>query len=82
VGGEKMNKKIDNLSLNSRTIKQKMIIAFQLMSILPFLVSAYLVSNYILPKFGFKIDIIASLIVSIIVALIGLLVIKEVFDHD
>ncbi|MFA5093416.1 MAG: diguanylate cyclase [Candidatus Omnitrophota bacterium] len=76
-----MNKKIDNLSLNSRTIKQKMIIAFQLMSILPFLVSAYLVSNYILPKFGFKIDIIASLIVSIIVALIGLLVIKEVFDR-
>jgi len=76
-----MNKKIDRLSLNSRTIKQKLMVAFQLMSILPFLVSAYLVSNYILPKFGFKIDIIASLVVSMFVAVVGLLVIKEVFDR-
>lgn len=58
-----------------------MIIAFQLMSILPFLVCAYLVSNYILPKFGFKIDILASLSISIFVAVVGLLVIKEVFDR-
>jgi len=79
--GEKMNKKIDQFSLSSRTIKQKLIIAFQLMSILPFLVCAYLVSNYILPKFGFKIDIVASLVISLFVAVIGLLVIKEVFDR-
>lgn len=76
-----MDKKIDRLSLSSRTIKQKLMIAFQLMSILPLLVSAYLVSNYILPKFGFKIDIIASLAISVFVAVIGLLVIKEVFDR-
>jgi len=76
-----MNKKIDRFSLNSRTIKQKLIIAFQLMSILPFLVCVYLVSNYILPKFGFKIDIVVSLVVSMFVAVVGLLVIKEVFDR-
>lgn len=76
-----MAKKIDRFSLNSRTIKQKLIIAFQLMSILPFLVCVYLVSNYILPKFGLKIDIVASLAVSIFVAVVGLLVIKEVFDR-
>ncbi len=76
-----MNKKIDRFSLNSRTIKQKLMIAFQLMSILPFLVSAYLVSNYILPKFGLKIDIVASLVVSMFVAVVGFLVIKEVFDR-
>ncbi len=76
-----MHKKIDQFSLNSRTIKQKLMIAFQLMSILPFLVCVYLVSNYILPKFGLKADIVISLIVSIIVALFGLLVIKEVFDR-
>jgi diguanylate cyclase (GGDEF)-like protein len=58
-----------------------MMIAFQLMSILPFLVCAYLVSNYILPKFGFKIDILASLLISIFVAVVGFLVIKEVFDR-
>lgn len=76
-----MNKKIGRFSLSSGTIKQKLIVAFQLMSILPFLVSAYLVSNYILPKFGFKIDIIASLIISVFVAAIGFLVIKEIFDR-
>ncbi|MDD5477110.1 MAG: diguanylate cyclase [Candidatus Omnitrophica bacterium] len=76
-----MPKKIDRFSLNSRTIKQKLIVAFQLMSILPFLVCVYLVSNYILPKFGLKIDIVASLVVSMFVAVVGLLVIKEVFDR-
>ena len=74
-------KKNDRFSLSSRTIKQKLIIAFQLMSILPFLVSVYLVTNYIFPKFGVKIDVIASVIISAFVALIGLLVVKEVFDR-
>ena len=76
-----MDKKIDRFSLNSRTIKQKLMVAFQLMFILPFLVCLYLVSNYILPKFGLKVDIIAFLVVSIFVSLVGLLVIKEVFDR-
>ncbi len=76
-----MNKKIDRFSLSSGTVKQKLMVAFQLMSILPFLVCVYLVSSYILPKFGFKIDVIASLLVSIFVVAIGFLVIKEIFDR-
>ncbi|MCG2713550.1 MAG: diguanylate cyclase [Candidatus Omnitrophica bacterium] len=76
-----MDKKADYFSLNSRTIKQKLVIAFQLMSILPLLVCVYLVSNYIFPKFGIKVDVIAFIIISAFVAIIGLLVIKEVFDR-
>lgn len=76
-----MENKFDRFSLNSRTIRQKLMVAFQLMSILPFLVCVYLVSNYILPKIGLKVDIVVSLVVSIFVALVGLLVIKEVFDR-
>jgi len=76
-----MDKRFERLSLNSRTIKQKLMIAFQLMSILPFLVCIYLVSNYILPKFGFKVDVIVSLSISVFIAIIGLLVIKEIFDR-
>ena len=76
-----MAKKIDRFSLNSRPIKQKLVVAFQLMSILPLLVSIYLVVNYIFPRFGFKIDVIVVVIISIFVALIGLSVIKEVFDR-
>lgn len=76
-----MDEKIDRLSLSSRPLKQKLMVAFQLMFILPFLVCVYLVSNYILPKFGLKLDIIASLVVSIFVSVVGLLVIKEIFDR-
>ncbi len=76
-----MSKKAERFSLNSRTIKQKLMIAFQLMSILPLLVCAYLVSTYILPKSGFKFDVIATVVISMFVALIGLLIVKEVFDR-
>ncbi len=76
-----MSKNLNRFSLSSRNIKQKLLIAFQLMSILPLLVCVYLVSSYILPKFGYKIDVVASVAVSVFVSLVGLLVIKEVFDR-
>lgn len=62
-------------------IGQKLIFAFQLMFIFPFLVCLYLVLNYILPKFGYKINIIALVVISIFVALAGFLVIKKIFDR-
>lgn len=68
-------------SLLSRGLKYKLRIAVSLMSILPLLVCAYLVSNYILPQIGFKPDIIASVLISIFIALIGYLLVKEVFDR-
>jgi diguanylate cyclase (GGDEF)-like protein len=51
------------------------------MSVLPLLVCGYLVSNYILPNVGFKIDITLSLIISIFIAIIGFVLVKEVFDR-
>jgi len=71
----------DRLSLNSRSLNQKLIVAFELMSILPLLVCVYLVSTYILPKFGLRIDIVASILTSILVAVVGFLVIKDIFDR-
>ena len=76
-----MASKKDRLSLNSRSLKQKLVIAFELMSILPLLVCVYLVSTFILPKFGMRLDIVASIFTSILVAVVGFLVIKEVFDR-
>ncbi len=76
-----MDKKVNPLSLNSRSIKQKLMVAFQLMSILPFLVCIYLLSIYIFPKFGFKFDILLYLGISAFLAIVGLMVIKEVFDR-
>lgn len=76
-----MAKKGDYLSLSSRGLKYKLKISFYLMSILPLLVCIYLVSNYILPRVGFKVDVTISIAVSVFIALIGFLVIKEVFDR-
>ncbi len=74
-------RKNKDLSLASRGLNYKLKIAFALMSILPLLVSTYLVSNYILPKTGLKIDIVVSMLVSIFIAVIGFFVIKEIFDR-
>jgi diguanylate cyclase (GGDEF)-like protein len=73
--------KYKNLSLTSRGLKYKLNIAFYLMSVLPLLVCIYLVSHYILPQMGFKLDITVSILISIFIALAGFYVIKEVFDR-
>lgn len=68
-------------SLTSYNLKRKLVISFSLMSILPLLVCIYLVSNYILPKTGLKIDITISVLISVFIAVIGFFVIKEIFDR-
>lgn len=74
------NKKI---FLTPGNLKYKLRISVCLMSVLPLLVSMYLVSNYILPKMGFQIDvtIALSICISIFISVIGFFVIKEVFDR-
>ncbi len=76
-----MRKNKNNLSLASRNLKYKLRIAFSLMSILPLLVCIYLVSTYILPNIGIKLDITVSIIISILIAVFGFFVLKEVFDR-
>lgn len=66
-------------SLASQGLNYKLKIAFYLMSVLPLLVCLYLVSNYILPTIGIKLDIAVSIITSIFIAIIGFFLIKEVF---
>ncbi|MFA5411028.1 MAG: diguanylate cyclase [Candidatus Omnitrophota bacterium] len=74
-------KKNEKLSSGTRGLRYKLRIALYLMSVLPLLVSIYLASNYILPQVGLKIDIVGSLGVSVLIAIIGFFVIKEVFDR-
>ncbi len=68
-------------SVVSRGLRYKLKIAFSLMSILPLLVCIYLVSNYILPSAGLRVDIAAAIAISVFIAVIGFFVIKEVFDR-
>jgi diguanylate cyclase (GGDEF)-like protein len=51
------------------------------MSVLPWLVSVYLVSKYILPRAGLQIDVAVSMLISVFIAAVGFLVIKQVFDR-
>jgi len=69
--------------LSSGNLKYRLRIAFCLMSILPLLVTFYIVSNNVLPLVGFKLDaaLALSLIISIFIAVIGFFLVKEVFDR-
>lgn len=74
-------KKGDKNVISSKGLRYKLRISFALMSILPLLVSLYLLSHYLLPKIGLKIDILTFIIISVIIAVSGFLVVKEVFDR-
>ena len=76
-----MAKNINRFSLSSRGLRYKLTIAACLMAVLPLLVCAYLVSHYILPKVGFKLDIVAAVLISIFIAVSGFYLIKEVFNR-
>lgn len=62
-------------------INYKFKIAVYLMSILPLLVTLYLVSNYILPYAGVKVDVVVSVIMSIFIAILGIFLVREVISH-
>lgn len=74
-------KKGDRNAISPKGLKYKLKISFALMSILPLLVCLYLLSRYTLPQIGLKIDIITFIAISIIIAITGFLVVKEVFDR-
>ncbi|MFH1414267.1 MAG: diguanylate cyclase [Candidatus Omnitrophota bacterium] len=63
------------------SLRRKLNIAFALMSILPLLVTGYLVSNYILPNIGINLNISVTVAVSIFIAVSGFFVVKEIFDR-
>lgn len=74
-------KKGQKSALSSRGIKHKLNISFALMFILPLLVCVYLISHYMLPQVGLKIDIVTFILISIFIAFIGFFIVKEVFDR-
>ncbi|MFH1458614.1 MAG: diguanylate cyclase [Candidatus Omnitrophota bacterium] len=75
------NKKINSFSLTSKSLKDKLRVAFYLMSVVPLLICVYLASNYIFPRMGFHIDVAVVLLISAAMAIIGFFVIKEIFDR-
>ncbi len=74
-----------NSRLSSKGLKYKLRIAVSLMTILPLLVCLYLVSNYVFTQKNIGPDVwtavVLSVAVSILIAVIGFFVIKEIFDR-
>lgn len=73
--------KKNSVALASQGLRYKLRLAVSLMAILPLLVCLYLVSNYILPRVGIKLDIAISILVSVFIALIGYFLVKQIFDR-
>ncbi len=71
----------DKGRIATRSIRHKLKVAFYLMTLIPLLVCVYLVSNYILPSVGLKLDVTASVVLSFVISIGGLFVIKEIFDR-
>jgi len=75
-----------NLSLAGQGLNYKLKISFYLIFVLPLLVCVYLLSNYILPETGFKLDtmvytLITIIPISIVISISGFFLIKGAFDR-
>ena len=70
-----------DLSLESKGLRYRLKIAFYLMSVLPLLVCIYLVSSYIFPYVGFRLDVIAATLISIFIAIVGFYVIRQIVNR-
>ena len=71
-------KKSQDLSIMSKDLRSKIIIAFCLMSVIPILISIYLAFTYI---FGKSIwDVAAIIGIGIILALLGFYIVQEIID--
>jgi len=51
------------------------------MSVIPLLASFYVIANYAIPKTGMRIDILIFLIISVVIAILGFFLIKDIFDR-
>ena len=68
------------MSLAPKGLRYKLVMAFSLMSIIPLLACAYIIFSYSFPSFGELINIIAVVILSVVIAGLGLVVARGLVD--
>ncbi|MDP1853557.1 MAG: HAMP domain-containing protein, partial [Candidatus Omnitrophota bacterium] len=73
-------KAIKKLSLSSYGLRYKIKIGFYLMSVLPMLICFYLISSYLLPTVGIKLNIAILITVSIFIALTGFIIVRQIIS--
>lgn len=75
-----MSRIFRKLSLMPKGLRYKLLIAFSLMSIIPLLVCMYFVSIYIFPQLESLTDVSTVLILSVVIAILGLISAKGFID--
>jgi diguanylate cyclase (GGDEF)-like protein len=73
--------KKEAISLSSRGLKYKLKVAFTLMTILPLLVSLYIIMNYSNVAGPGKLYVFILMLISVTIAVVGFMIIKEVSDR-
>jgi len=73
--------KKEAISLSSRGLKYKLKVAFTLMTILPLLVSLYIIMNYSNVAGPGKLYVLILMLISVTIAVVGFMIIKEVSDR-
>lgn len=71
-------------SVTSLSLKRKLALSFVLMSVFPLLIFLFLISNYALlplPWFSVKVNISLLILISVFIAIMGLWLVKDVFDR-
>lgn len=72
-----MKKFWKGLSMESQERRQRLIAAFALMTIIPLLICGWLVSNYVFPAYETIWDICLVILLTIVVAVLGLWLAKS-----
>lgn len=71
---------LKKLMLSNRGLRYKLLIAFSLMSIIPLLACTYVISNYVFPQVDNLFMVSAIVIVSIVLAVLGLILARGLVD--
>ncbi|MDD5495473.1 MAG: diguanylate cyclase [Candidatus Omnitrophica bacterium] len=69
-----------SLALIPKGLRYKLMLAFSLMSIIPLLVSVYLINLYIFPRLDNFADVSLAVLFSVLIALLGLILAKKLID--
>lgn len=68
------------MAMANKGLRYKLMLAFSLMTIIPLLACVYIISTYLFPKLDNVTDISMVILVSVIVALLGLLLARKIVD--
>ncbi|MFH1878819.1 MAG: HAMP domain-containing protein, partial [Candidatus Omnitrophota bacterium] len=68
------------LSMQRKSLKYKLVIAFSLMSVIPLLVIGYFVTTYIMPNIDSFVEISLIVLITLWVSLLGYLLIRQIIS--